>query len=125
MSGMKRWLSGSVLAAMVAVVAGCASLPAAAGVPIADIGEIAGKWAGTVTPGDEPFYLAITPGGALTATWGANMAWGTVTVRDGKGTFEMQPALREGTVTLYTDGGIRRLVLDDQWGSFNARVTPQ
>ncbi len=125
MSGMKRWLSGSVLAAMVAAVAGCASLPAAAGVPIADVGEIAGKWAGTVTPGDEPFYLAITPGGALTATWGASMAWGTVTVHDGKATFEMQPALREGTVTLYTDGGTRRLVLDDQWGAFNARVTPQ
>jgi hypothetical protein len=124
-SGMKRWLSGSVLAVMVAAGAGCASLPAAAGVPIADVGEIVGKWAGTVTPGDEPFYLAITPGGTLTAAWGANMAWGTVTVRDGKATFEMQPALREGAVTLYTDSGIRRLVLDDQWGSFNARVTPQ
>jgi hypothetical protein len=126
--GRRRWLlgrGGVLLAATLAVVVGCASVPAAGGVPIADVGEIVGKWAGTVTPGDEPFYLAITPAGTLTAAWGANLAWGTVTVRDGKATFEMQPALREGTVTLYTDGGTRRLVLNDQWGPFNAWVAPQ
>jgi hypothetical protein len=64
---LKRWLGRILLAATLVVVAGCASMPAVAGAPISDVGVIAGKWAGTMTPGDEPFYLTITPGGTLTA----------------------------------------------------------
>lgn len=116
---------GILLAGMLALVAGCASMPSPSGAPIADVGVIAGEWTGTVTPGDLPFYLTITPSGRLTAAWGSNMAWGTVTVRDGKASFEMQPGLHEGAVHLYDDGGPRRLVLDDLWSPFNARVVPQ
>jgi hypothetical protein len=119
------WRGGFLLAATLAVIAGCASMQPVTGAPIADVGVIAGKWAGSMTPGDEPFYLTISPGGTLTAAWGANMAWGTVTTRDGKATFEMQPGLYEGTISLYDDGGTRRLVLDDSWASFNAQVVPQ
>lgn len=114
-----------MLAATLAGLAGCASLPTAGGAPIADVSAIAGKWAGTVTPGDEPFYLTITPAGTLTAAWGGNMAWGTVTIRNGKASFEMQPGIFEGTVTLYDDGGARRLVLNDQWATFNAQLVPR
>ena len=112
-------------AVVLVLVAGCASLPPAAGMPIADVGVIAGKWAGTITPGDEPFYLTITPGRTLTATWGPSYAWGTVTLGNGKATFEMEPGLREGTVTLYEAGGSRRLVLNDVWSTFNAQVVPR
>jgi hypothetical protein len=119
------WSGAIVPAVVLVLVGGCASLPPAAGMPIADVGVIAGKWAGTITPGDEPFYLTITPGGTLTATWGPNYAWRTVTVGNGKATFEMEPGLREGTVTLYEAGGSRRLVLNDDWSTFNAQVVPR
>ena len=96
-----------------------------AGAPIADVGVIVGTWAGTVTPGDLPFYLTINPGGTLTAAWGANTAWGTVTTHDGQASFEMQPGAYEGSIRLYDEGGTRRLVLDDLWASFNAQVAPR
>jgi hypothetical protein len=125
MTHVARLVPGFLLIAILVGVAGCASMPGAAGAPIADAGVIAGKWAGTVTPGDEPFYLTINPGGTLTAAWGPNMAWGTVTVRNGQATFEMQPGPYEGSIRLYEDGGTRQIVLDDFWASFNARAVPQ
>jgi hypothetical protein len=125
MTRVARLVPGVLLIAILVGVAGCASIPGAAGAPIADAGVIVGKWAGTVTPGDEPFYLTINPGGTLTAAWGPNMAWGTVTVRNGQATFEMQPGLYEGSIRLYDDGGTRQIVLDDLWLSFNARAVLQ
>jgi hypothetical protein len=122
---MSRLVPTIVLIGILVGTAGCASLPGAAGAPIADAGTLAGKWAGIVTPGDEPFYLTINPGGTLTAAWGPNMAWGTVTVRNGQATFEMQPGPYEGSIRLYDDGGTRQIVLDDFWASFNARAVPQ
>lgn len=121
---MPRLVPGLLLIAVLVAAAGCAST-GVAGTPIADAGVIAGKWAGTVTPGDQPFYLTINPGGTLTAAWGPNMAWGTVTVRDGRATFEMQPGPYEGSIRLYDDGGTRQIVLDDSWASFNAWAVPR
>jgi hypothetical protein len=118
-------MSAILLTAMLVLAAGCVSMQPAGGDPIEDVGVIAGKWAGTVTPGDLPFYLTINPGGTLTATWGANTAWGTVTTRDGQASFEMRPGAYEGSISLYDEGGTRRLVLDDLWAPFNAQVTPR
>jgi len=118
-------MSAILLAAMLVLAAGRASMQPAAGERIDDVGVIAGKWAGTVTPGDLPFYLTINPGGTLTARWGANAAWGTVTTRDGQASFEMQPGAYEGSIRLYDEGGNRRLVLDDLWAPFNAQVAPR
>jgi hypothetical protein len=122
---MKR-LGGLFVA--VALVAGCASVQRPEGAPIADPGVIAGDWVGTMTPGREGvqdhFYLTITRAGTLTAAWGANTAWGTVSVANGRAIFQMHPPLYEGTVTLYESGGDRTLVLDDDWNAFNARVVP-
>src|SRR5258707_13886806 len=87
------------------MLSGCASMRAAAGTPIADVGVIVGRWAGTMTPGDEPFDLTINPGGTLTAAWGMNTVWGTVTTRGGKASFEMPPGPYEGTIQLYDDRG--------------------
>lgn len=65
------WTAGAILpVAVLVLIAGCASLSPAAGTPITDAGAIAGKWAGRITPGDDPFYLTITPAGTQTATWG-------------------------------------------------------
>jgi hypothetical protein len=119
------WASPLVPSVALVMVAGCASLQPAAGTPITDIGAIAGKWAGTVTPGNEFFYLTITPNGELTATWGPNYAWGTVTLGTGKATFRMEPGPYEGTVTLYASRGSRLLILDDNWLAFYAQVTPR
>ncbi len=115
-----------LLLVVLGLVAGCASMrQPVAGEPIADVGVIVGTWAGTVTPGDLPFYLTINPGGTLTAAWGANTAWGTVTSHDGQASFEMQPGAYGGSIRLYDEGGTRRLVLDDLWASFNAQVAPR
>jgi hypothetical protein len=123
----RRWQRWALLAATVAVLAGCASMNATAGVPITSFAVIAGHWAGTVTHGHngwgEPFHLTITPDKTRTASWGANTTWGNVTIRGGQATFEMQPLLYEGSLTLYLDGGQRSLVLDGLWDSFTAQVT--
>jgi hypothetical protein len=42
---------------------GCASVSPAAGTPFPDVGAIAGKWSGTITPGYEPFHVTISPVG--------------------------------------------------------------
>ncbi len=119
------WAFPLVPAVALVMVAGCTSLQPAAATPISDIGAIAGNWAGTVTPGNEFFYLTITSDGALKAAWGPNYAWGTVTLGTGKATFRMEPGLFEGTVTLYGSGGSRLLILDDNWSTFYAQVTPR
>jgi hypothetical protein len=123
--GHEWWRGGILLAATLAVMAGCASVPPSTGAPIADVGVIVGRWAGTVTPGDEPFLLTINPGGTLTAAWGTNTVWGAVTTRGGKASFEMPPGPYEGTIRLYDEGGTRRLVLSDPGASFHARVEPR
>src|SRR5437773_9189917 len=118
-----------LLAAAVVFSAGCASMQAARSAPIDGMSALAGTWTGTVTPGHwglaDPFNLTITPDGQLTATWDSNTAWGTVTVRNGRASFEMHPTLYEGSIRLYEDGGTRQLVLQDEWQFFLARVRPQ
>ena len=120
-----------LLAAAVVVLAGsgCASVQPVAGLPIADVSAIAGTWTGTMTPGhwalEDPFTLTITPDGQLTAAWDSNTAWGTVTVLNGQASFEMHPALYEGTIRLYENGGRRQLILDDDWQPFTAQVVAQ
>jgi hypothetical protein len=121
---MRRWRGCALLVVTLVILAGCASLKPAGGTPITNISLIAGDWAGTITPPYEPFYLKITPDRKLVAAWGPNYAWGTVTLRNGQATFEMQPPLLEGTIRLYLDGDRRTLALDDRWASFNAQVRP-
>ena len=123
------WLGSALLLAALTILAGCASLPSASGAPITDIDQIAGKWAGTINPGhngfEDPFYLTIAPDGKLVAGWGVNTSWGTVTVRNGQATFEMQPPVAEGTIKLYLDGSTRTLIMDGVLPSFTAQMTPQ
>ena len=119
------WRGSTLLVVALVILAGCGSLKPARGVPITDINLIAGKWAGTMTPGEQAFYLTITPDRKLTATWGPNTAWGMVTLQNGRATYNMEPPVYEGTITLYVDGDRRTLVMDDTFASFNAQATPQ
>jgi hypothetical protein len=97
--GQMRWRSCALLVATVAVLAGCASLKPAGGTAITDISLIAGEWAGTINPSYQPFYLKITADRKIAAAWGANYAWGTVTIQNGQATYEMQPARRSPSTT--------------------------
>jgi hypothetical protein len=122
---------GSPLALLLAltILTGCASLSPPSGAPITDIDQIAGKWVGTINPGsnsfEDPFYLTIMPDGKLVAGWGINTSWGTVTIRNGQATFQMEPPIAEGSIRLYLDGGKRTLIMDAVTPSFTAQVTPQ
>jgi len=119
----------AVMLAILAVCAGCAgSMQAAQGVAVTDINQLAGKWAGLVTPagaGETAIYVTITSDRKLTAAWGSNTAWGTVSIQNGKATYQMEPLEYEGTMTLDVDGGKKTLIMDDLWLPFYARMTPQ
>lgn len=130
----RRTLGGTWRAVALALLAAiglgaCASAQSARGTPITSIDQIAGKWAGTISPGppsgSDAFYLTISPDRKLVATWGGNTAWGTVTLKDGRARFEMEPPLLEGSIILYEDGGRRSLALNELWATFTAQVRPQ
>jgi hypothetical protein len=118
-----RTLAALALLALVGL-AGCASLPVPTGVPIADVGVIVGRWAGTSAPGDRLLSLTINPGGTLVAFWDGESRWGTVTVRNGGATYEMQPGGHEGTIRLFDGDGARRLVLEDASTARRAQAVP-
>ena len=117
---------GSTAGPIVSVPSHASTHSGSSGSPIERMSAIAGTWVGTVTPGhwgvEDPFTLTITPDGQLTATWDSNTAWGTVTLDNGRATFEMHPDVHEGTIRLYESGGKRELVLEDELQSLNARV---
>ena len=132
---------GALALLTLVAIAGCASAPAGAAAPVAsgsaspaapsvaaapipDVGAIVGRWAGTATPGDQPFSLTINPGGTLVATWDGEARWGTVTVREGEATYEMQPGGYEGTIHLFEGEGGRRIVLQDASTALHAQGVP-
>jgi len=127
--GTTRRGSRLALLLTLTILTGCASLSPPRGAPITDIDQIAGKWVGTINPGynsfEDPFYLTIMPDGKLVAGWGINTSWGTVTIRNGQATFQMEPPIAEGSIRLYLDGGKRTLIMDAVIPSFTAQVTPQ
>jgi len=45
-------------------------------------------------------------------------------LQNGRVMYEMESPVREGSITLYQDGG-RRLVLDDLWATYSAEVTQE
>ena len=123
------WRGCALLLVTLTILAGCASFPSAGGAQITDIDQIAGKWAGTINPGVQRLRGSLLPdhhtrwkaGRGL----GSDHLLGTVTIRNGQATFEMQPPISEGTIRLYLDGSRRTLFMDGVLPSFSAQVTPQ
>ncbi len=110
-----------------ALLAGCASAPSAPPTPVTDIGQIEGKWQGTITLGfngpQELYYLTINPDGSLVAQWGMNWQSGKVTLSGGVASFEMS-GISSGTLTYYDGPGGRSLALNSTFSNWSAYVTP-
>ena len=117
----------SVLAGV--LLGGCASMQSSPPTPITDMGQIEGKWQGTITLGfngpQELYYLTIHPGGNMVAQWGGNWQWGTVTLSgSSEAKFDVS-ATTTGTITYYAGPGDRSLVLKPTFGNWSANVTPE
>lgn len=113
-----------VLAAIVLTLGACASGGAAGASAIAGVQALAGVWEGTldIGAGDRRCTLTIGADGKATIVGETMTAYGTVTVKDGKGRY-IFPARSEGAVTLYESGTARQLTLKGDSGVFLANVT--
>ena len=123
-----RAINFAVRAALaIALLAGCASTGSSAATPIMDMGQIEGKWQGTITLGfagpEALYYLTINPDGSLVAQWGMNWQSGKVTLSGGVATFEMSD-VSSGTLKYYNGPGGRSLALNSTFGNWSAQVTP-
>jgi hypothetical protein len=99
--------------------------PTARQVPIREIGQIAGKWRGTILgPGSPPATVTIEPDGKYSWLNDRESGAGTLTATgDGRALFESTTG-RRGTVTLHEDGGGRRLTVDFAGASWKGALTP-
>ena len=115
----------AMLAVLVLLVQACASATPAT--PVTSITPLVGKWTGTVNVGPriDFIYLTINPDQTLIASWGDITARGTVTVANGKASYQMTPPPQEGTILLYTGKGKPQLYLENLMGGFAATVEPQ
>jgi len=125
-SRSERSLSRSaVVAISLMLLTGCASSPPT---PVASIGPLVGKWAGTVTAekGSQEFFnLTINADQTLVASWGLNWTWGRITVANGQASYQMTPPPLEGTFRFYAGNGKPTLYMNDLWANFYAVVTKQ
>lgn len=115
----------AMLAVLMLLAQACASATPAT--PVTSIDPLVGKWTGTVNIGRsiDFIYLTINPDRTLIASWGDITARGTVTVSDGKASYQMTPPPQEGTTLLYTGKGKPQLYLENLMGGFAATVEPQ
>jgi hypothetical protein len=125
---LSRSINVAVLVALTTILlAGCASAPSAPPVPITDVQQIEGKWQGLITLGfngpQERYYLTVQTDGGLVAQWGMNWQWGKVALSGSGATFEMSD-LTNGTLTYYDGPGGRSMVLNANFDSWSANVTP-
>jgi hypothetical protein len=92
---------------------------------IREIGQIAGRWRGTLYGSGEPL-ATVTIERDGTYAWFNDRESGRGTLSptgDGRVRFESVTG-RRGTVTLYEDGGRRRLMIDYEGASWQGRLAP-
>lgn len=121
MSARRAWRGGLLL-----LVLGLASCASAAGKPVTSIGEIEGKWQGTIAVGLGPpqfYYLTINPDGSIVATWGANWQWGRITLSGGQARFELDH-LTTGSLLYYAGPNGRSIQMTPDFGGWYVYVTP-
>jgi len=114
------------LALLLAAV-GCASVDTSPPTPVTTMGQIAGKWQGTIVlggGGQEFYYLTIQPDGAIVAQWGMNWQTGKVTLSGGTASFTLNPPDSTGTIRYYPGPNRRGLWLLPTFGDWNASVNP-
>jgi hypothetical protein len=124
---LHRRIRGLVVIAVALALAACAAAGGrSAPVPISSVGALAGTWRGTVNigTGDLPCTLTLDPAGKAQIQGPAFTAFGTVTVKDGKGSYSF-PGRSDGSATQYTEGGKPQLHLDGLSGQFQVWVTKQ
>jgi hypothetical protein len=118
-----RSLRGALALAVLALMAGCASVPSK---PLTDIRAIEGKWRGTITVGmgaPQFYYLTVNPDSTTVAEWGPNWQWGKITLGGGQARFEISH-LTSGTL-LYFDGPDGRVItMTPDFGGWYVYVTP-
>ena len=116
------WRRRAACVAVIALLAGCASVPP---MPVTTIEPLVGKWSGTVIGRgyQQFFYLTINGDQTMVASWGLNWAWGKITLDNGQVSYEMKPPPLEGTIRYYRGDGKDSLVLDDLFAEFYATVT--
>jgi hypothetical protein len=119
----RRSLRGALALAVLALVAGCASVPSK---PLTDIRAIEGKWRGTITVGmgaPQFYYLTVNPDSTIVTEWGPNWQWGKITLSGGQVRFEISH-LTSGTL-LYFDGPDGRVItMTPDFGGWYVYVTP-
>ena len=120
-----RTINRTVAVVLVMVfLAGCASVPPT---PVTSVGELEGKWQGTITLGfNGPqlgYFLTIEPDGRMVAQWGPNWQWGQVTVNGGAATFEMSN-IASGPLNYYNGPNGRSITMSPTFGGWYVQVTP-
>jgi hypothetical protein len=118
-----RSLRGALALAVMALAAGCATVPSK---PLTDVRAIEGKWRGTITVGmgaPQFYYLTVNPDSTIVAEWGPNWQWGKITLSGGQARFEISH-LTSGAL-LYFDGSDGRVItMRPDFGGWYVYVTP-
>jgi len=119
----RRSLRGALALVVLALVAGCASVPSK---PLTDIRAIEGKWRGPITVGmgaPQFYYLTVNPDSTIVTEWGPNWQWGKITLSGGQARFEISH-LTNGTL-LYVDGPDGRVMtMTPDFGGRYVYLTP-
>ncbi len=118
-----RSLRGALALAVLALMAGCASVPSK---PLTDIRAIEGKWRGTITVGmgaPQFYYLTVNPDATIVATWGPNWQWGNITLSGGRVRFELDH-LTSGAILYYEGPDGRSIQMTPDFGGWYVWATP-
>ena len=118
-----RSLRGALALAVLALVAGCASVPSK---PLTDIRAVEGKWRGTITVGmgaPQFYYLTVNPDSTIVAEWGSNWQWGKIMLNRGQARFELS-SITSGTLLYYDGPSGRAIQMTPDFGGWYVYITP-
>jgi len=119
----ERAIRGALAVAVLAVGAGCATVPS---IPLTDVRAIEGKWRGTITVGKGPpqfYYLTVNPDATIVTEWGPNWQWGKITLSGGQARFEISH-LTSGTLLYFNGKDGRVITMTPNFGGWYVYVTP-
>ena len=128
---LDRSMAGGAVRALLIglLVIGCASMKSGPPTPVTSMGQIEGKWQGTITLGFngpmELYWLTIQPDGSFEAHYGTNWQWGKVTLSKGAATFDITaPGPSSGSLVYYAGPPAPSLTLNPTFGGWSAQAKP-